>query len=555
MNLRPYQQAAIASIYRYFEAGNAGNPLVVAPTGSGKSLLIADFVRGVCESYKDQRILILSHVKEILEQNASKLLQFWPGCPLGVYSAGLGSRRINQITIAGIQSVFSKAETFGHFDLILIDECHLIPKKGQGRYLTFISAMREINPNLKIIGFTATPFRLDSGLLHQGEGRIFTDICYNISISELIKDGFLSPLIGKNAATQADLSEVRIRGGEFLETDSARAMDKEELTRAAIKECLKYASDRSSWLVFCTGIEHANHVCEELTRNNIFSKIVTGETPKFERKKLLEDFKNKKIKALCNCNVLTTGFDAPNTDAIILLRPTQSTGLYCQIVGRGMRPAQGKQNCLVLDFAGNIERHGPITEIIVKSGKGATGDKEGIASRGPIKTCPSCRSIMHPAVKECLDCGYIFPIEPKHDAEATNADPLARSLPQEFEVLNVSYKKNEKPERIPTLRVDYLCLDARIIMEWICFEHPAENFARQKAVRWWRERAQRERAFSTPKTIDEALARISELKPIKSLRAKKDGKYWRILSAEFKSKKEIDAEKSTQNYLREAIGI
>lgn len=555
MSLRPYQQEAIDSIYTYFEEGNKGNPLIVAPTGSGKSHIIASFIQGVFEKYPDEKILILSHVKEILQQNSQKLMQACPWLPVGIYSAGLGSRRISRVTVAGIQSVYKRAREFGDFSLVLVDEAHLVPKKGTGRYLTFLENLRKYNTNIKVIGFTATPFRLDSGLLCEGEGKLFTDIIYDIPITELIDDGYLSPLVGKNSATQADLSKVKIRGGEFVAKEAAAAMDKEVLTREAVRECLRFASDRKSWLVFCTGIKHAHHVSDVLNANHIKSVVVTGDTPALERERILASFKAGKIRALVNCDVLTTGFDAPNTDAIILLRPTQSVGLYVQIVGRGSRLSEGKKDCLVLDFAGNFDRHGPIDQIVIKK---KTKEGESCVEKAPSKTCPECSTVTHLSARECADCGYVFVEDkPKHDAVASSASPLSRfQKVQKHEVSSVGYKIHNKPGSPPSLRVEYQC-GLRFFSEWVCFQHP-NLFARKMAAKWWsrhlKDQFKEDWKDSSPTSTSYALqvARLGNaLKTPKSIWVSKSGKYWEIKSIEFHS--EEDAEE-LENTLME-IGI
>lgn len=191
MVLRPYQRAAIDAIYDYFTR-KTGHPVIVIPTAGGKSLVMAAFIKEVLEQWPDQRILIVTHVRELISQNFAELMRTWPEAPAGIYSAGLGKRELGaRILFAGIQSIHRKAYGVQQADLVLVDEAHLIPRTADTTYRRFLNDLAVINPHLKIIGFTATPYRLDSGLLHRGDDALFTDIAYEVSVRELIDDGFL----------------------------------------------------------------------------------------------------------------------------------------------------------------------------------------------------------------------------------------------------------------------------------------------------------------------------------------------------------------------------
>ena len=285
-----------------------------------------------------------------------------------MYGNSLGRRDTdNDIIYAQLQSVWNKVEYLPPFDLLLIDEAHLVPKDGEGMYRSLIVALREKNPNLTVVGFTATPYRLNSGMLTEGEGAIFDDIVIDFGSGEnfirLIDDGYLSPLVTKCMDTEYEVDDVPMRGGEFVTSDLQKKMNDSGRTQKAMQEVLTKGQNRKQWLIFCAGISHAEMVCRMLNFSNVSARVVTGDTSPTERDQLISDYKAGKIRALVNCDVLTTGFDAPNTDMIVMLRPTLSPGLYVQMMGRGMRTAEGKENCLVLDFAKNIERHGPVNQI------------------------------------------------------------------------------------------------------------------------------------------------------------------------------------------------
>ena len=246
LTLRPYQQAAIASIYGYFEK-ESGNPLVVIPTAGGKSLVMAAFIDGVLKAWPDQRVLVVTHVRELIAQNHAEMLGLWPEAPAGIYSAGLGRRDARaRILFAGIQSIHDKATRIGHADLVLIDEAHLIPGRSNTMYRRFLNDLQAINPALKVIGLTATPFRLDSGMLHEGENALFTDIAYEVSVRDLIDQGYLSPLISKQTQTRLDVTGVGSRGGEFIARDLEDAVDQDAITRAAVAEVIAHGETRRS---------------------------------------------------------------------------------------------------------------------------------------------------------------------------------------------------------------------------------------------------------------------------------------------------------------------
>ena len=377
LTLRPYQQAAIDAIYGYF-AGNAGHPLVVIPTAGGKSLVMAAFIEGVLKAWPDQRILVVTHVRELIAQNHAELIGLWRDAPAGICSAGLGRRDLGaRILFAGIQSIHRRAYDVQQCDLVLIDEAHLIPAASNTMYRRFLDTLARINPQLKVIGFTATPYRTGSGMLHEGKGALFTDIAYEVSVRQLIDDGFLCPLVSKAAETRLDVSGVGSRGGEFIPGQLQAAVDLPEVTQAAIDEVVRLGSDRRSWLAFCAGVEHATHVAEAIRARGFTAATIFGDTPKPERDRIIAAFKRGEIRALASMGVLTTGFNAPGVDLIAMLRPTKSTGLYVQMAGRGTRLAPGKADCLVLDFAGNVARHGPIDAVKPKKPGSRRGRRAG----------------------------------------------------------------------------------------------------------------------------------------------------------------------------------
>jgi DNA repair protein RadD len=521
LTLRPYQQAAITSIYGYFQSHNS-NPLVVIPTAGGKSLVMAAFIEGVLKAWPDQRILIVTHVRELIAQNHAEMIGLWPEAPAGIYSAGLGKREAQaRILFAGIQSIHRRAAEIGHTDLVLIDEAHLIPGSSSTMYRRFLDGLTRINPALKVIGLTATPFRLDSGMLHEGKNALFNDIAYEAPVRDLIDAGYLSPLVSKQPATRLDVSKVGTRAGDFIQRDLAAAVDKEAITRAAVSEIIEHGRDRKSWLAFCSGVDHARHVAEEFGRQGIICRTIFGDTPKEERDAIIAAFKCGEIRALASMGVLTTGFNAPAVDLIALLRPTKSAGLYVQMVGRGTRLAPGKENCLVLDFAGNVRRHGPI-DLVRPRRPGEAGGGE-----APTKVCPMCESIIALSATECPDCGYVFPAREVKIAPTAATLPVLSPKVHWLPVHGVSYSRHDKLGGLPSLKVTYSC-GLKSYSEWVCIEH--QGYARQKAAEWWRKRAP---GCPVPLTVDQAIAEAARLARPSAISVRPSGRYVEISGHRF----------------------
>lgn len=530
MKLRDYQDAAIASIWKYFEENpTPGNPLVALPTGTGKSPVIGAFIKQAYQEYPGTRIIKLTHVKELIQQNFRHLLQLWPTAPAGIFSAGLGRRDTKYpITYAGIASAFRYPDLFGKLDLILIDEAHLVSPKEGTMYQKFIIAARAINPKVKVIGFTATQYRLGQGLLTEEDG-VFTDICFDMTGVEafnwFISQGYLVPLIPKATHTEYNLDKVKIHAGEYIQKDLQEAVDINEVTYEILKEAIWLASDRQHWLVFASGVDHALHVTDMLEQLGVSATCIHSKMPDEKRDQNLADFKAGKYRVMVNNNILTTGFDYPGIDCICMLRPTQSPGLWVQMLGRGTRPvwaegdhdletlqgrldsikASKKQNCLVLDFAGNTRRLGPINDPRIPRRKGAGGDGE-----APVKICPNCGVYNHAALRYCFNCGFEFPKEVKIGAGASTQKLIEDGSLQviTYDVDRITYQNHSKNDRPDSIKVNYYC-GYRLFQEWVCLDHV--GYARKKARDWWRMRTKFPEN-PIPESTAEGLYRLQELK-------------------------------------------
>jgi len=526
--LRPYQQEALAALEKFWSRGG-GNPLVVMATATGKSIVIAHLIRDISRRYPPLRVLVVTHVLELIRQDLEPLLALWPDAPVGINSAGIGQREWDApIIFAGVQSVWRSAARLGPRHLVLIDEAHLVPHGGEGMYRTLLAELRALAPvnGMRIAGFSATPFRLDSGRLDEGEGKLFDDVVYSYDIGQGIREGWLSPLTSKATGTEINISGVGSRGGEFIAGELERAADDSATVIAACDEIVARGVDRRSWLVFCCGVAHAHHVGQELRARGVSCRVVTGETPLAEREDSVAAFKAGTVRCLVNVNVLTTGFDAPRVDLLAMLRPTLSTGLYVQMVGRGTRKADGKVNCLILDFAGNCRRHGPVDQVdIAVAGNIASTAVAPASIRA--KSCPACNEINPRDATVCCCCGHEWP-QPKPAARhATSADavPILTGERVWLPVTDVSFHRHYKYGDLgapPSFRVDYLC-GLSPYSEYVSFER--QGYARICGERWWYALGG---SAPVPVTVDEALQRQHELDPVIAIAVARDGRFWNV---------------------------
>jgi len=540
---RWYQSEANTAAWQYITDGR-GNPLIVLPTGAGKSIVIALLIRQAVEW--GQRVLVVAHRKELLQQNADKI-QRLTGLRVGINSAGLNERDIDSTVIcAGIQSVYRDAAEFGRRGLVVIDEAHLISDDGGSMYGQFIEGLKQHNRRLFCVGLTATPYRTGEGSL-AGEGKLFSGICYEAKTGALIEAGFLSKLTNNPADSQADLKNVKVRGGEFVAAEMEAAFTHDAIIHAAVCELTIACDNRKSILVFCAGVHHAEQVVlalRDLTGQEV--GLVTGETHAIERQRVLSDFRNGSLRWCVNVDVLTTGFDAPGIDAVAVLRATMSPGLFAQIVGRGLRIAEGKTDCLILDFGGNLQRHGALDA----DDYGVSKPRNSDGSEAPSKVCPKCKQEVHLSAVKCSECGHLFVRQmdqaPRHGDEIdTTSSIVGAPEPQWYDVQEVNWHlhaKKNTPGKPPTLCVSYYVSDDTmpagnlgwiVVREWVCFEH--EGFALSKAFAWWDARS----VFPFPASVAEAITALNQgsaRKPSRLL-VKREGQWDRIVQAEFSEEK------------------
>jgi len=527
ITLRNYQTQAENALLAFLYQTQKRHPLVCMPTGTGKSLVIGSFIHKMLSQWPELRILAMTHVKELLTQNSGKLAEIWPSAPYGIFSAGLKQRDTAMpIIFGGVASVVKSIEALGRFDIFIIDEAHLMNGQDGSMYSTIIAKQLLVNPNLIVIGFTATPYRTGQGSLV--DIGIFTDIAVDMTTMQwfnwFIDNGFMAMIIPKRTNTQLDVSKVGIQAGDFNLKQLEAAVDVQDITYLACKESIELGSDRDCWLTFASGVKHAEHVAAMFRNFGIPCEAVHSKMSGAKRDAIIRDYKLGKIRNLVNKGVFTTGQDHPPIDLIIDLAPTMSTGLHVQKYGRGGRPFEGKTNCLGLDFARNVQRLGPINDPVIPKARGSAAP--GVA---PIRVCDQCGTYCHANAKVCHVCGFEFPFQIHIEASAGTEEIIRTEVPeiQDFEVQRALYSKIEK-NGVGILKVNYVC-GARAFSEVVCLEHSGR--AGHIARAWWK------RAMNTdaaPPTVDEALLWVSRLAVPKTISVIVNKKYPEVIKRIFK---------------------
>ncbi|MGB1201873.1 MAG: DEAD/DEAH box helicase family protein, partial [Cognaticolwellia aestuarii] len=383
--LRPYQQEAVEKTIAHFrKTDNAA--VIVLPTGAGKSLVIAELAR-----IAKQKILVLAHVKELVEQNAEKYSSY--GLQASIFSAGLKQKSLShQVTFASVQSLSRNLSQLNeHYSLLIIDECHRVSDDENSQYLKIIKTLKENNPKLKVLGLTATPYRLGIGWIYHkhyhgfvrgSEASPFKQCIFELPLRYMIKNQFLTPPKEVDAAlSHYDFSSLKSDSFGRFNQDDLNTLLKENTraTQSICRNILTLSETRKGVMVFAATVRHAQEVLSYFPQQH--SALITGDTPAQKRDEIIHSFKSKRLKYLINVSVLTTGFDAPHVDFIAILRPTESVSLYQQIVGRGLRLSEGKLDCLVIDYAGNgFDLFYP-----------EVGNKKADSDNEPVQVlCPGC---------------------------------------------------------------------------------------------------------------------------------------------------------------------
>lgn len=563
--LRPYQKEAVEATVKHFQTSKEP-AVIVLPTGAGKSLVIAR----LCEIAKG-RVLVLAHVKELVEQNFDKFSKFDSNA--GIYSAGLSKKESHHKVIFGsIQSVANAEKSFfENFSIVIIDECHRVSTLADTQYLHVIDNLKALNSDICILGLTATPYRLGLGWIYEyhipkkdirsKSERFFKKCIYELSISYLIKNKFLTvPVKIDSPVACYDFSKLELVDGKYSNKEIESILkDQTRITPVIIENILAMSKDRQGVMIFTSSVWHAREILSLLPMK---SAIVTGETPNDERDEIIQAFKDRKIKYLVNVSVLTTGFDAPHVDVIAILRPTESVSLYQQIVGRGLRLSEGKEDCLILDYTGQghdlyrpeIENSRPnsqceIVEVLCPScghenqfwgikkdgeliehfGRHCTGFLENpieneitpCGYRFRFKRCDSCGAENDIAAKICRECDHLLVDNDKKLKEAMTLKDAHIMKPEEMFFYRGFDKKGQE-----RLEVKYFDVDGESLSEMFYFSSESDvkafyyNFIRMHA------KIPEKKIFIN--NVDEALKSLGKFRKPLYIIARQNKKFWEI---------------------------
>lgn len=507
-SIRPYQQRAIDELYRWWTTHDRTQiPLVVLPTGAGKSVVLAELVRLLWDTWPEShpRTVVLVPSKELAEQNADKLMRILPSHrSVGVYSASMGRRDAHtDVIVATIGSIYRDAHLLGNIRCVLIDEAHLANPNGVGRYRKFLNDLGALC-ELCIAGMTATPFRGDGVWLTDGDDPLFHGIACEVRVGELLDAGHLAPLVRPVdvITTTIDTEGIATTSGDYKLDDLSDRVA--QYLPAVAEETVRLAADRRKWIAFTPTVDNAHALAAEMRARGVTVEVVTGDTDKREREAHIAAFRAGRLRCLVTVLALATGFDVPDVDCIVWCRPTQSPVLYVQGAGRGLRPAPGKTDCLWLDFSTTTERLGPVDAI-----RGRKKRKGPVDPTAPYAVCDECGAHVRPAsLLICPECGAKLRDEEEPVARPpSDAAILAHQLAQKvraYPVTEVRYGRHQKSGAPDSMRVDYYSGLRRVCSEWVCLSHP--GFAGAKAAQWWARRAPREFA---PGSTDQALEWIA----------------------------------------------
>lgn len=522
---RWYQTECVEAWYKDIQNPEV-HPLVAVPTAGGKTVILGKLIETYLKDHPHDQVLVLSHTQEIIEQDHEALQEFFPRQHIGIYSSGLGQKEIEPITVGGIQSVYRQIEKFKWYNLIIVDEVHSVNHKNTGMYRTFFDGMM----GATIAGMSATIYRTGHGYIHEGKTALFNKLSYDltstVNFNRLVKEGYLCNLISVAPKTQLNSDNVKKSAGDYNIKDLAKTHDKDEITKAAIKDALYYGKNYKKWLVFAIDIDHCNHIAKYLNQSGIRAMVLHSRMD-LDRKKVINNFKAGNFQALVSVGMVTTGFNVPDVDLILLLRPTMSAVLHVQMVGRGLRVHPNKKHTLVLDYAGNTARLGPINNVIIPKKKGEKGSGE-----APTKTCPVCNTITYTMAKYCDSCGHEFVFESKLTTIASDQDVIDRGSLQDdnpkikwLPVKHVRYSIHTKIGAPDSLKVTYICGLQRID-EYVCIDHP--NYAGYKAKHWLKYRG-----YTGPETVHGAFAHTDKIKKPSHIQVDFTGKYPNITNARF----------------------
>ncbi len=571
--LRDYQQEAVKNVIQFFQKKRLP-ALVVLPTGAGKSLVIAELAR-----IAKGRVLVLAHVKELVEQNYEKYISY--GLSAGIFSASLGKKdRKHKAIFGSVQSIARAPDDFfNDFSLLVIDECHRVADEGATQYQEVIKKLQDRNPGLCILGLTATPYRLGLGWIYEysqkGElktekPRFFKQCVYELPLAYMIRNHYLTtPVKVDIPVTSYDFSELTEGDRPFTESEVEEVLKSQKrLTPFIIKNIIDIADryHRQGVMIFSASVRHAEEIMSYLPESD--ARLIIGDTLMADRNQTIEDFKKKKFKYLVNVSVLTTGFDAPHVDVIAILRPTESNSLYQQIVGRGLRLSEDKKDCYVLDYTGMghdiyapeiadkrpaqdtvpvkvpcpacsfendfwgyADNDGIILEHFGRKCRGATQDaKTGEITpcgfRFRLKLCHSCGSENDITARKCEKCGVELV-----DAEAKLKQAKLSKNAHVLTPDRITFEERLDKNSNPFLEIKYFDFDGQYVSEAHFFSNPSS--IKKFNINFLRSHLRRPELAIEIKSPQNVIRYKSLFRLPSFVIARKQDKYWKITEKVF----------------------
>lgn len=539
ITLRDYQISAVETIVatslreRYV--------LLQLSTGGGKTIIFSELIRRYQHEY-NMRILVLAHRKELIEQAADKLLRVWPEAPIGIACAGVDARAdLHQpVVIGSVQTVVNRLELCRPFHLVIIDEAHRLPPRNvKSQYQTLLLKMESLYPQLRVLGVTATPYRLGHGYIYgreckKGHENWFENLHFSVRLLDLQSRGYLVPIRAKEAENIDDeLRTIRTSGGDWNLGDLSDLMSNEFHVNSAVHAYREYGEGRRHVVVFCVTIDHAKRVRDAFARAGFDADCVHSQMPMEDRQRILHNFDAGRLHILCNVGVLTEGWDCTCVDCILLCRPTKSPGLHVQIVGRGLRPHPGKENLLVLDLSGNMRRHGPLDDPnVVIPGSGGNGSTPSSDDEGYKKLCPRCKLLVRKTTVECPECGYLWEVADRiamREITLGTQSHLAR--PKKMRLMDITPRYHISKAGNAMLKLIVAVKDGEKGNLMTTFYHfwdvegNASKYGRSIFVMRWLRLGGSE---PVPATIQEAMRRLDELRWPEEVLVKQDGQYLKV---------------------------
>lgn len=572
MATRAYQKFVISKVMKAL-IETKESMIVAMPPGTGKSFVNALIINEILNTWPQfpARFACVTHVKELVAQNSSKLPIIMPNLSFGIYCAGLDKKDAHyQVTVGSIASIHRAVEKLGRIDILIIDECHLVSDKSSSMYFKFITALKKKNPKLRIIGLTATPYRQDMGILTNG--KIFDSIVCDLTTLEwfnwFFETGYLSPVVPYKTKTTLSDEGIRTVAGDYSIHDMDEKHNLDSINHEVCEEIVQAMNEygREKALVFGISIDHAVRLTSIFRSLGMRTACVHSDMEDAERDKYLIDYANGEYDIMVNNAILTTGYDCPSIDLIAVVRLIKSSALWVQILGRGIRPvyaegfdlsteqgrldalkAGGKEACMVLDFGANTKRLGPINDVLIPK------DKTKGKGEAPTRLC-DCGVYIHASLRVCHHCGKKFEHDPESNLEgkASQEELIAKKRKEKVsidipkpdpikiwvDIDHVSYSvlKSRTPAKPDKLKVTY---HAGLVTyhTYLCFENKAGSFPWQLARRYWRKHVVGTpfASLEPPVTVNEANSRVDQLRSATSIEVIINSKFKEVTDYKFES--------------------